>query len=727
MQKKNIFYYGAQYFRPPNPPRGQHRFHLEKIKKELGFNVIKLFWLWNASQRMRGVFDFNEYEEILAICDELELNVIVNTALEDAPYWLEQTHPECRYVNAKGRADELSGNDNHPSGGHPGLCLDNPVVVEEAEKFLEAVAKSAKGHSSLLGYDCWNEPHIEPNWNSLYWADLGDLLYCYCPGSVSAFREWLRNRYGDIESVNAAWARYYGDWEQVNPPRRHGNFADWLDWWRFWFENLQRQIKWRYETLKKADPDHFIMSHSGGIPPVLPRIEAGINNFALAKEVDLWGTSFAPLGQNWSTAEAAAALDVTRSAARGKEYWISEMQAGYTQRLGLTKSPRPQPRHIRTWNWLSAVYGAKGIMYWCYLTESTGSESQGFGLVRFNGETTDRAREAARNFALLQKYESILIEHAAQSDIAILYDPDSSSIVFAHDGNDQWVSASHVAYYRTIWDADLYARWVTFEDIHTVDEKVLMVPMHYLVTEEAASLLRQYVENGGTLIAENSFGMYTPNGMLQPQVPPYGLSQVFGLEEEENYFTWPDYGSTVSGPLCNVGSSFFERFVGSYNEEIYGSPEIALRNPVETKFRAYGFLTPLRLTTGKSLGGWKDYCLAAHNRFGLGETYYFGTFLGLSMFHGEDGAAKVIARILSKNTNPKVRGKNLRPRLIDAGEEGLLAVFNNSRFESYTESITIPDKFNQAFDIHAEKEIVIKDGAVRITVDREDVVILHLQ
>lgn len=716
MKKTKVFYYGVQYFRPPNPPCGQHRFHLEKIKKDLGFNIVKIWYLWNACGRIPDRFDFSEYDEIMSICDELNLNVIVNTSLEDAPYWLEQTHPECRYVNAKGRPDELSGNDNHPSGGHPGLCLDNPVVVEKAEKFLKAVAQFVKQYPSLLGYDCWNEPHIEPNWDSNYWADTGDLLYCYCPGSINLFREWLKNRYETVPALNSAWARYYGEWEEINPPRRHGNFADWLDWWQFWFDNLRRQMKWRYDTLRRADPNHFIMSHSGGIPPILPRIDAGINNFALAKEVDLWGTSMAPLAQNWTTAETAAAIEVTRSAAKDKEYWISEMQAGYCQNIGLNKSPRPEPRHIRTWNWLSAIYGAKGIMYWCYLTESTGNESQGFGLLRFNGEITDRAREAAYNFQLLKKYETIFLDHIPTSDVAILYDPTSSTLMFAQEGHDKWISQSHIAYYRTIWDADLYARWVTFEDLKSVTEKVLIIPIHYILTEEAASILRQYVEKGGTLIAENSFGLFSPNGMLQPRVPPYGLAEVFGVEEEENYFTWPDYHSSLNQP-----------FVGSYNMEIYSSPEIDFSHPIKTKFHAYGFLTPLRLSTAQSLGKWRDYCLAAYNRFGKGETYYFGTFLGLSMFHRQEGASSLIANILSKKMKPRIKGKNLRPRLIEKKEEGLLAIFNNSRLETYTELIAVPDKYRKATDIHHKKDITLINGCAQVTVAPEDVVVLHLR
>lgn len=712
---EGIFFCGAQYFRPPNPPREQHRFHLEKIKRELGFNTVKLFWQWNSSEVVRDRFDFSEYEEILSLCDELELRVVVQTVLEDAPYWLEREHPECRYVNAKGHAEELSGNDNHPSGGHPGVCLDNAAAMERGGMFLRAVATASRKHPSLLCYDCWNEPHIEPNWNTLYWADLGDLLFCYCQASTERFVDWLKRRYGEVTELNRAWKRYYGGWEDVRPPRRHGNFADWIDWLQFWFDNLREQMRWRYLTLKGCDPDHFVMSHSGGIPPLLARIQGGVNNFALASEVDLWGTSAAPLAQNWTTAETAAAFELTRSAARGKQYWVSELQAGYCQDLGLHKCPRPEPKHIRSWNWLAAACGARGIMYWCYLEESTGNESQGFGLVRYNGETTARAREAASTFALMRRYEQLILRHAPVSDVAVLYDPLSSVMLFAQEGSDAWISNSHVAWYRTIWTSDLSARWVTFEDLGTVAEKVLIAPMCSIVSEEAAAALGRYVAEGGTLIAECSFGKFTPHGILQPRVPPYGLSEVFGLEEEENHYTWPGHKSASNQP-----------FNGSYGSPIHQAPEMRVSRPAPARFRCFGFVTPLRLTTAERIGGWNGHALAARNRFGKGEAYYFGTYVGLAMFNGERGAGTLIERILATAVQAPLRGRNLRPRMIRSGTEALLCVFNNSRSRTHEETIGIPGGFTRARDVHAGHAIRMRGSRLRVRVPPEDVRVLHL-
>lgn len=715
MYHQRQFLYGAQYYRKPNPPRGEHRFHLEKIKNELGFNIIRVWLMWNYVEPRPGEYDFEEIDEILSLCDELDIQVIVQTCLEDAPYWLERQHPEARYVNARGVAQELSGNDNHPAGGHPGLCLDNETVVERASAFLTASVTSAKRHRSVIGYDCWNEPHIEPNWNSDYWATSADLLFCYCPASIAKFRDWLRAKCDSIDALNEAWARAFGYWEDVNPPRRHGNFADWLDWFRFWFDNLERQQRWRYDVIRAADPERFCMSHSGGVPPMLARIEAGINNFSLAKPVDLWGTSMAPLCQNWTTAEAAGCCDVTRSAADGKTWWVSEMQAGMAHYSGLLKAARPEPRHIRSTNWLAVAYGAKAILYWCYLSERTGNEAPGYGLIRTSGETTPRAAEAARTWQLIKRFEPLILQHTPPNDVAILYDPDSSTMLFAQEGNDKWVSYSHLAYYRAVWEEDCYARWVTPEKLSSVQERLLIIPMHYLISEASAQAIRAYVAGGGTVIAETNFGLFSTNGMQHAQVPPCGLAEVFGLEEEEGYRTWPGYQAPVNQP-----------FGGMWRGEEYQSPAIVFSEPAQTTFRAYGFLTPLRLTTAKAIGSWDGRAFAACNRFGKGQAFFFGTYAGLSMFHGEKGASEVVRTIIRSCCAPKIRGEGLRPRLIESEDEALLCVFNNSREKAIEDVIRVPSRFGRAVDVYGDQALSIVDEAVAVSVPPEDTAVIHL-
>jgi beta-galactosidase len=697
----DFFVYGAQYFRPPNPPRPRHRFHLENIRENLGFNTVKLFVQWNACHRLQGTFDFEELEEIVGICEEFGLKVLLQTMLENAPYWMERAFPDARYVNARGQAQALSGNGNTPTGGHPGLCFDHPAVREHGTAFLRACGQFGRRHSCVIGYDCWNEPHIEPVWNDNFWADLGDKLFCYCSSSTERFRDWVRKKYGTLEGVNRNWARYFTDWEDVRPPFRCGTYADWLDWYRFWFDNQKAQQAWRYAALKATDPDRFVMSHAGGVPPFLPRVEAGIDNYSLPEPVDMWGCSFAPRFQNWRTSESAGVLDITRSCAKDKPFWVSEMAGGSGHYSGLSRCPLPRPRDIRTWNWLAVASGAKGITTWCYLSEITTGEAPGFGLVKFDGSLTPRAREAALVGKLLHGYSRIFKDHQPQPQVAILFDPDNSNLVFAQEGNDLFGSETHIGWYWAVWNADIHARYVRFSDLDDVTEKVLIVPACQIMTEPVAVHLRRYVEAGGTLIVENHLGL---------------LAEVCGLTEDESESTFDSGNPFLFNPLDEP-----------YSQPVHRCPTIHMTEPVEADFRARTFVTPLLLTTARPIGACLGHCLAAHHRFGQGEVYYFGTCVGRALFHRDEGAGNVIGGILSQKIEPEVKGKNLRPRLIADGREALLCVFNNSRSEACTEPIVVPDRFNQALDIHTEKRVAVKDGAVKVTVDCEDVVVLHLR
>jgi len=711
----DIFVYGAQYFRPPNPCCSRHWFHLRNIRDNLGFNTVKLWVMWNACHPFPETFNFEELEEIVEICKELGLNVLLQTVLENAPYWMEREFPDARYVNARGQAQELSGNGNTPTGGHPGLCFDHPSVREHGTAFLRSCGEFGRRHPCVIGYDCWNEPHIEPVWNDNFWANLGDKLFCYCPFSTEKFRDWVRNKYGTLENVNQSWARYFTEWEDVRTPFRCGTYSDWLDWYRFWFDNLKEQQAWRYATLKKADPDRFVMSHAGGVPPFLPRVEAGINNYSLPEPVDMWGCSFAPRFQNWRTSECAGVLDITRSCAKDKPFWVAEMAGGSGHYSGLSRCPLPRPKDIRTWNWLSIASGAKGIMYWCYLSEITTGEAPGFGLVKFDGSLTPRAREAASIGKLLKRYAHVFNDYQPQPQAAILFDPDNSNLTFAQEDNDVFGSETHIGWYWAVWNADIHARYLRFSDLAHVTEKVLIVPACQIVTEQVAVHLRRYVEGGGTLIVENHFGLFSEHGMQQTPVPPFGLAEVCGLEEDESESTFDSEKPFLFNPLEEP-----------YSQAVHRCPTVLMTEPVDAEFRARTFVTPLLLTTARSIGECLGNSLAAHNRFGRGETYYFGTCLGRSLFHRDEGAGSIIGAILSQKIKPTVKGKNLRPRLIDAGKEALLCVFNDSRSEAYTESIAVPDIFHQAIDIRTEKRVSVRESVVKVTVDCEDVVVLYL-
>lgn len=119
---------------------------------------------------------------------------------------------------------------------------------EAGAKYIHELIKVVSPHRSLFGYDCWNEPHLEPAWARNIWALPQELLFCYCEKTIATFRYWLKQKYGSLETLNSAWTPRCPNWEALDPPRYLGTYADWVDWRRFMMERSTRGMEFRVET-----------------------------------------------------------------------------------------------------------------------------------------------------------------------------------------------------------------------------------------------------------------------------------------------------------------------------------------------------------------------------------------------------------------------------------------------------------------------------------------------
>lgn len=95
------FVFGAQYFRPPNPPRTDWRRDLASMSSH-GMNTVKFWACWSWMHRSADEVNFDEFDELMDLAHENKLEVVVNVILENAPYWLAHEAPHSRYVDHEG-------------------------------------------------------------------------------------------------------------------------------------------------------------------------------------------------------------------------------------------------------------------------------------------------------------------------------------------------------------------------------------------------------------------------------------------------------------------------------------------------------------------------------------------------------------------------------------------------------------------------------------------------
>jgi hypothetical protein len=412
----------------------------------------------------------------------------------------------------------------------------------------------------------------------------------------------------------------------------------------------------------------------------------------------MWGVSLFP---HWlfphKPHEFSMRLDIVRSSAAGKEFWISELQGGIGKNRGLHASPQVQPNDIRFWNWLGVAYGARAILYWCYMVESTATESSGFGLVRGNGEITSRAEEAARTCSLLQRHINILTGYAPEPQIAILFDPDAALLNYAMEGDEAVHTSSHKGYYRAVWEADLLATYVRPVDLEALNVNMLIAPFPWMIGEKTAQDILRFVQNGGICITEASFGLFDRHGI---QRPVSLAKQYLGIEEGE--IIYPAVRATTSDGRLDI------------------SPPLRCRWPISSTLSAYHYLASLRSIDGEAIVSQGKEIVGIRRQEGRGAIIYFGTSLGGAIADDAQGALPLMKSLLSSFCRPTVHGNLLRPRLIE-GEEGSLLVVINPENETVTEEVILPSRFKQAKELYSNSRVIISDQSLALMIPPHDV------
>lgn len=717
------FVYGAQFFRVPNPPRHMRRPMLEEIAQKHEFNVVRIYPTWDYFNPAPDIFDFEEIDEIMADCDELGLRVLLGIVIETAPYWLERQSPDARYVDARGRPHLLAGSPAQISGGWPGLCLDAQPVREAATKFITALAVNAKKHPSLFAYDIWNEPRLEAGASRDLFANMPDRLFCYCEHSQRAFQQWLQRKYVTIERLNEAWIRRFSAFEEVAPPPHHGTYTDWLDWRRFAIDSQTDQMGFRAEIVRSLDPGRLIESHTAHCPPIGDGSHVVLwatDSWALAERCDIWGASLFPGSiPRQPLSRDAQRLDIVRSNARGKDFWLTEIQGGSTSQ-GIARGSIWRPQDIRSWGWLAIASGARGLLYWAYHAEATGQEAGGYGLIDRAGRETDRSREAVHMWRLIRDHEETILGYRPAPKVAVLYDHDTSLLDFAMEGNDARVVQSHRGYYQAIWESDVCAEYVRPVDLHALGPGLLIVPWHLIGKDDTLQDLRQFLARGGTLLLEARFGLFDDRLFQNHHVPPTGLVETFGYEEEEPYYQ----------PRTSITNQAHARTAdqtGWVLEPMYDNPEITVGKPFNGRFRAETYLVPLRLLDAEPIAECHGHTVGVRKQVGKGTVYYFGTNLGAAIASGEADALGIVRQIIRDTDPPEVAGDRLRPRLIAYGHRALLAVFNEHT-AAQEEDIRLPEgRWSGATDLYSTETTPLVGNALRVRVPAEDVRVFGLE
>jgi beta-galactosidase len=693
-----VFPYGAVYFRKSNPPEQDWaRDHATAAR--LGMNTFRHWFMWSAIEVAPGKYDWDDYDRMMDLAAQNRIRVVIAEIDNCAPEWAFRQYAHARYRASDGAVQASHISESSATGGFPGLCLDNPDVQAAAEKFLTALIERYRNHPALLGYDLWNE-------NS-YNGGSPRAMYCYCDATKSKWREWLRAQHGTLEQLGKVWFRYsYATWDDVEPPPSFSGYPESLDWLQFRIDNAFDLLDWRVKLFRRLDPHHLISAHGvAGTLETLP--SATHNEWRSASKVDTWGLTWIAARKGDEPWKQFQALDLVRGGARGKPFWHAEAQGGpLWMQPQVIDRPRedgriPDPEDVRLWNLVSCAGGASGILYCRWRPLLDGPLFGAFGPFGMDGSVTPQAEMAGRVARWANEHPNLWMSHPVQGDLGLVFVPESELFNYVQQGETSFYSQSIRGAYQAFFDSGIQPDFVAIDDLHLY--KIVYLPYPVMLKQETVAKLRQYVEQGGTLVSEGLPAYFGDHGHVGATQPNYGLDEVFGARQIYVEFT-PDISDGLT--LEIKGSQIAGRYIRQDYE----------------------------LRGGEAVGHYSNgHVAAVEHRFGQGRTLLMGSFPGAGYYRRPSPVAReFFAGLLTMaGVTPrlKVNDHSVQARL-HYGLGGAYLWITNPTRSGRTVNVSFAPgvvPFTSAEDLWGHQPVVLSRDQINVGVPARDAVVVSLR
>lgn len=505
-----------------------------RLMQEAGVNLVSLgIFSWTKMEPKPGEFDFDWLDRLMDLLHASGISVNLATPTASPPAWMVHLHPEMLPVTADGVMLW------HGSRRH--YCPHNPDYHRYAPRIAAQLAERYKDHPALAMWHVDNE----------YGCHIGE---CFCENSAAAFRTWLKDRYVTLDTLNFAWgtafwSQAYGDWEEIQPPRRapaHANPTQNLDWSRFSSDSWLACFEEQKAILKRITPDIPVTTNFMGF-------HKSVDYFKFASHEDIVSQDSYPdtYDPEWMV-HAGMVCDLIRSVGERRPWLLMEQapsQVNWRQRNAIKR-----PGVMRLGSYQAIARGADGIMFFQWRQSKAGAEKHHSGMLPHAGTDSRVWREVKGLGNELPKLDAILSTQV-QADVAILMDWENwwALELDSKPSSDLKLVPQLYAYYKPLFERNITVDF-THPESDLARYKLVLAPNLYLVNDSCAKNINQYVKNGGTLLMSFFSGIVDENEHIRSGGYPAPFRDVLGLTVEE----YVPFSETQTNTFCTDDGRQFQ-------------------------------------------------------------------------------------------------------------------------------------------------------------------------
>ena len=582
--------YGAAYYDEYMPYDRLDK-DVEMMKKA-GINTVRIAEsTWSTCEPQPGVFDFSHVERVMDAMEEAGINVIIGTPTYAVPTWMVKAHPDVLAETVRGRGIY---------GARQIMDITHPVYLFYAERVIRELMKLTAHRKCVIGFQLDNE--------TKYYGTAGKNVQ-------EQFVKYIREKFhDDLDALNYEfgldyWSNRINAWEDFPDVRGTINGSLGAEFEKFQRTLVDKFLGWQADIVNEYRREDQFVTHnldfewrgySYGIQPY-------VNHFHASQCLTIAGTDiYHPTQDDLTGVEIAFGGDLIRSL-KQDNYLVIETEAqgfpGWT----------PYKGQLRLQAYSHLASGANSVMYWHWHSIHNACETYWKGILSHDFQENATYREACiigNEFARLGKH---LVNLKKKNEVAVLVSNEALTALnwFRIQEQAPGADAKSIYYndvmrwmYDTLYHMNVECDFIWPESENLEQYKAIVVPALYAAPDELLIRLKQYVENGGTLIASFKTAFANENVKVSHQVQPHILSNCFGVHYDQ--FTFP-------------------KNVGLTGEVILKkTDQKGNAHPAANVFMELLVSEGAEVLASYEHYNWKDYAAITRNHYGKGQAVYIG-------------------------------------------------------------------------------------------------------
>jgi beta-galactosidase len=479
-----------------------------RLMREAGMNVCRIAeFAWSSLEPNEGHYQMEWLERAIALLHDSGMAVVLGTPTAAPPAWLTHHHPDTLAIEPNGRPAQ-HGNRCH-------VAPNSVTYLKYCRRIAEQMAKRFGQDERVIGWQIDNE------YNRVDYSD----------NSRRQFQAFLREQYGSLEALNAAWStaywsQTYQSWDEIPLPIGPHNPGLMLAFRRFVTKVWRDFQKIQIDAIRQfARPEQWITHNFMGWFD-------GFDHYVLSRDLDMATWDWYVGTGHHDYTRTGAVHDLTRGLKR-RNFWVMETQPGCVNWQQVNNMLNRGEARCMAWH--AAAHGSDGLLYWQWRSALGGQEQLHGSLVGPDGKPRPFYTEAQEIGADFAAANEALAATAPRNEVAILHSYDARWSINGQRHHRDFDPVEYLLHYYRPLAARNVGVDIISSEAALEGYKLVIAPALVVLTSAAIQSLSDYVASGGTLVLTARSGQKDAHNALFPALQPGPLQSVAGVEVEEYY------------------------------------------------------------------------------------------------------------------------------------------------------------------------------------------------